>query len=274
MAHHAAHHVDEEEDYTMMWNEIEPERLSLKVLPKKPAVKGEKAKVGRFVILHYDDQPMEKVQLPRASLAFSMINPRSSPEDEANKTSWNIELNVDSAEFRAVCDKIDAKVITLLAEKSPEIWGTKKDAAAVAACAGVRMGKLFKDPTPEEVREYNKKPEFRVKVKKIGGPLVQRCLGVINGQMEVEDSTPEVEMKAHAVIESTVQFTGLWVSSAGWGINVVADQIVVWPQGGDKGRKRMRIAGVSDIVVKKSKGAESVAGGAGGSEDGEAELAM
>jgi len=261
-----------DEDFTMMWNEIDPERMSLKVLPKKPAVKGEKAKVGRFVILHYDDQPMDKVQLPRASLAFHMVNPRSSPEDEANKTSWNIELNIDTPEFRVVCDKIDAKIITLLAEKSPEIWGTKKDANAVAACAGVRMGKLFKDPTPEEVREYNKKAEFRVKVKKIGGPLVQRCLGVINGQMEVEDSTAEVEMKAHTVIESTVQFTGLWVSSAGWGINVVADQIVAFPQGGDKSRKRMRIAGVSDIVVKKTKvaGDDAKSGGAG-SED---ELAM
>jgi len=260
-----------DEDFTMMWNEIDPERMSLKVLPKKPAVKGEKAKVGRFVILHYDDQPMDKVQLPRASLAFHMVNPRSSPEDEANKTSWTIELNIDNPDFRAICDKIDAKVVSLLAEKSPEIWGTKKDANAVAACAGVRMGKLFKDPTPEDIREYNKKPEFRVKVKKIGGPLVQRCLGVINGQMEVEDSTAEAEMKAHTVIESTVQFSGLWVSSAGWGINVVADQIVAFPQGGDKGRKRMRIAGVSDIVVKKTKLADSVAGG---SEDGEAELAM
>jgi hypothetical protein len=266
-----------DEDFTMMWNEIEPERLSLKVLPKKPAVKGEKAKVGRFVILHYDDQPMDKVQLPRASLAFHMINPRSSPEDEAAKTSWTVELNIDTPEFRTVCDRIDAKVVSLLAEKSPEIWGTKKDAAAVAACAGVRMGKLFKDPTPEDIREYNKKPEFRVKIKKVGGPLVQRCLGLINGQMEVEDSTAEVELKAHTVIESTVQFTGLWVSSAGWGINVVADQIVAFPQGADKGRKRMRIAGVSDIVVKKTKvvdDAKSIAGNNGGSEDGEAELAM
>ena len=126
----------------------------------------------------------------------------------------------------------------------------KKDVAAVWACAGVRGGKLIKDPTAEEMRDKGYAPTFRVKVKKDNGPLVQRIVTIKeNGQMDVLVSTPEAELFARSTIVCSAAATGIWVTSAGWGTNWQADEIVVYPSNSDRARKRMRLPGVSSVVV-------------------------